>query len=1221
MKRLLVLLPIACAVILTGQVIDTSPRTGNSGTSLPGSCTAGQQFQKTNATSGAQWYLCESPNTWVAQGATNPNTVLKNQANTYSGGGLQDFSSAALKPPTTTVASLPAASGATNQVYLVLDGASSSDCTTGSGSTRVLCSSNGTAWSPVAGGSGSGASPGGTSGQLQTNNGSGGFNGITISGDSTLNSTTGFMTNTGLQTKPVSATAPTTGQMLQFNGTQWAPTTINGGTGTPGGSTYDLQINSGAGTFNGSSGNLAYNSNKLFTVKTAAAGGQYWTAFNGNALNGVGDPNDHSYIYYDCSTDSMTGNFAFDNENCFEMKFTAQHGQGTYGTRSQVKKTFIPFTINSFFQGSGQKFSLSANSTCYSMSDCAAVGFGVQFAGGPITGDENQGFTTINYLKQQPFLSTGYINAATVRTTCNTYVTAAVNKSTASGLTPPQPQSIPVASSSGCSVNDWVVIAQETPTASQGEWAMQITGVPDSTHIQGVAQSNIWFTTGLTATTTNGGTGLLVSSTPGVLNGHMIIGTGIPASTHALQVGAFTVPTTATSTLGATTITMSDASGVATGMTVSGTGLSGTVSGVSGNVVTLGTATTAAIPIGLVVTFTGSVVQMDQAATASASGVSVSFADTVSPATVVTLNNGATGSFGQDRFLVNHSQPSYTTGSVSAISGAGMAGTGTSWAYNMAGGSPFAIGCIAMTADRTTVSPFNGVYGTANAALDSWYPLTGVWNTNSLSILSKSVAADASYHGYAQSLLHFSPVTSSTIITQKPHTSGNIEYLWGVQVGMTVTANSQSTIPAGTVVTAVNESTGQVTLNNAVTLLSPDNLPTVTFNNPAYTISPCARVLRLSGNTAILENNSFSWNQVSTTGNTTNTSPNISVASATGITNGMIVTGTGIPTNTYVVSGQGTTSLVLSANATATNTGTALVFHDFVEEAIVPYPDVQGWPTQMSLNTAGGTDVGSNFQGGSGRSFMAIGNNGLRTIPVAYSAGAVGGSPIATSTGLGANTDMAAFGVGLALTSVNTGITMSGPLSGVAMEIGMATTTPGANHPCIFWGAHYSLGLCADNTTNRMSFLVGSGSSLNIPLLTGLDGVNGAFGGLPTLVANVAEVDLTAQTGSIGAVEISGPPNSSGLSQSFNACYYISTTTAGTAGTATANFAWTDSSGVSQTFNSPTIALNAVPSHQMGCVPIFLSPGSRFNYSSTVTGNTGSAGVYELHVNIQKLQM
>lgn len=39
------------------------------GTSLPGTCTVGSSYQKTDATAASQWYLCTSTNTWTVQGA------------------------------------------------------------------------------------------------------------------------------------------------------------------------------------------------------------------------------------------------------------------------------------------------------------------------------------------------------------------------------------------------------------------------------------------------------------------------------------------------------------------------------------------------------------------------------------------------------------------------------------------------------------------------------------------------------------------------------------------------------------------------------------------------------------------------------------------------------------------------------------------------------------------------------------------------------------------------------------------------------------------------------------------------------------------------------------------------------------------------------------------------------------------------------------------------
>src|SRR6185437_9395274 len=66
----------------------------------------------------------------------------------------------------------------TNLVYEVTDGASATDCTTGSGSTRVWCSSNGTTWIAMAGSGGGTGTPGGSTDAFQYNAGSGNFGGV-----------------------------------------------------------------------------------------------------------------------------------------------------------------------------------------------------------------------------------------------------------------------------------------------------------------------------------------------------------------------------------------------------------------------------------------------------------------------------------------------------------------------------------------------------------------------------------------------------------------------------------------------------------------------------------------------------------------------------------------------------------------------------------------------------------------------------------------------------------------------------------------------------------------------------------------------------------------------------------------------------------------------------------------------------------------------------------
>lgn len=88
-------------------------------------------------------------------------------------------------------------------------------------------------------------------------------------------------------------------------------------------------------------------------------------------------------------------------------------------------------------------------------------------------------------------------------------------------------------------------------------------------------------------------------------------------------------------------------------------------------------------------------------------------------------------------------------------------------------------------------------------------------------------------------------------------------------------------------------------------------------------------------------------------GNTTNGSASITnLASTEDLSPGLLVTGTGIPANTRIAYISGATSIVLSANATATNAGTNLTFGEKVlaelwdmEFAELNYVEEVGWAT------------------------------------------------------------------------------------------------------------------------------------------------------------------------------------------------------------------------------------------------------------------------------------
>lgn len=87
---------------------------------------------------------------------TDSANLVRTTAAATFGAFLYDFASSSFKPAKTTVAGLGTASTKSGYAYVVTDGTSASDCSTGGGSTYVNCVSNGTTWVAVGGGGGTG---------------------------------------------------------------------------------------------------------------------------------------------------------------------------------------------------------------------------------------------------------------------------------------------------------------------------------------------------------------------------------------------------------------------------------------------------------------------------------------------------------------------------------------------------------------------------------------------------------------------------------------------------------------------------------------------------------------------------------------------------------------------------------------------------------------------------------------------------------------------------------------------------------------------------------------------------------------------------------------------------------------------------------------------------------------------------------------------------------
>lgn len=104
--------------------------------------------------------------------------------------GTETFTNHSLTRPIITSSTVAALTSPTSgQIVVVTDGNSASDCTTGTGSTIVLCRYNGSSWQALGDGTSTTAAAGGSTTQVQYNNGGslGGMSGVTwTSGSSKL---------------------------------------------------------------------------------------------------------------------------------------------------------------------------------------------------------------------------------------------------------------------------------------------------------------------------------------------------------------------------------------------------------------------------------------------------------------------------------------------------------------------------------------------------------------------------------------------------------------------------------------------------------------------------------------------------------------------------------------------------------------------------------------------------------------------------------------------------------------------------------------------------------------------------------------------------------------------------------------------------------------------------------------------------------------------------
>lgn len=120
-----------------------------------------------------------------------------------------------------------------------------------------------------------------------------------------------------------------------------------------------------------------------------------------------------------------------------------------------------------------------------------------------------------------------------------------------------------------------------------------------------------------------------------------------------------------------------------------------------------------------------------------------------------------------------------------------------------------------------------------------------------------------------------------------------------------------------------------------------------------------------------------------------------------------------------------------------------------------------------------------------------------------------------------------------------------------------------------------------------------------------------------TLVGRAASVALTAQSASIGStnIQVNGGVAPAGL---YRLSYYLVTTTAGTSGTVSATFGWSDLAAA-RTSVSATDTFGSLAAPVTGTVIIQANGVANITYLTTVTAAVGSP-VYALNVTLERLQ-
>ncbi len=170
--------------------------------------------------------------------------------------------------------------------------------------------------------------------------------------------------------------------------------------------------------------------------------------------------------------DGTNMNPGFTNREGLNIVVTGNDGQNhNAGTPStSAKTTWLPLNIESTYKACGQKFSQVNSIDAYGMGDAFLFSWRLDYANGPINGDEGTGYAAVSYCRQEDSLERATISTVPAQASIDTTLTQAVTADD-------DAQTVTVASTTGVSAGQWVVVGQETPDGTPNLEAVLVTSV------------------------------------------------------------------------------------------------------------------------------------------------------------------------------------------------------------------------------------------------------------------------------------------------------------------------------------------------------------------------------------------------------------------------------------------------------------------------------------------------------------------------------------------------------------------------------------------------------------------------------------------------------------------------------------------------------------------------------------------------------------------------